>query len=442
MQPPTNRRWVIFAFSCAASFLLYFHRYTWNVIRPLLQEEYGFSNTQLELMGTAFYFTYAIGQIPSGIISDLFGTHLFLVAIIAAWSLTLPLHGFSGRLGSLISVRLLFGAVQAGAYPALGQVTRSWFPPGARTQMQGWVASFFGRGGGAASSFVMATLLMDRCGFSWQIALVCMGVPGLVFAVLLLLMFRSSPEEDSQTNESERELIRGNERVGNESRDVMPFRTAWRNLSLRILVIQQFLSAGADVVYTLTLGSFFVSLGADLGQLGWMVSLPVIGGAMGGVAGGFLNDWLIRRTGSRRWARSGIGFSGKVLATLSLLVAVMLPNAELVAYGLFVVKFFTDWSQPTVWGTCTDLGGKYSATVFSINNTSGNVGALVTPLIVGPLLDWFSVVTMVDGEIHRATNFTPMFALVGAMYIGAAVLWLFVDCTRQIKAPSNFKEKM
>ncbi len=437
MQSPTNRRWLIFAFSCATSFLLYFHRYTWNLIRPELQEEYNFTNTQLELLGTAFYATYAIGQIPSGIISDLFGTHLFLVVIIAAWTVTLPLHGLSGQLGALTGVRLLFGVGQAGAYPALGQVTRTWFPPGARTQMQGWVASFFGRGGGAMSSIVMATFLMGWCGLAWRTALVWMSVPGLLMVVAMLIAFRSSPEEDPDANEAECELIRGGQRTGDESRDIMPFGTALRNPSIAILVAQQFLNAGADVVYTLTMGSFFLSLGAAKSELGWMVSLPLIGGAVGGVAGGILNDWVIRRTGSRRWARSGIGFAGKFLAAVVLLGAVHLPTARWIACGLFVVKFFTDWSQPTVWGTCTDIGGKYSATVFSINNTSGNVGALLTPLAVGPLLDYYTVETTVDGELQSVTNFTPMFALVGGMYVGAAILWLFLDCTRRIEGPDE-----
>ena len=437
MQPPTNRRWVIFALSCATSFLLYFHRYTWNVIRPLLEEEYGFSNTELDWFGTAFYLTYSIGQIPCGIISDLFGTHLFLVVIILAWTLALPFLGITGRLPGLIGLRMIFGAAQAGAYPALGQVTRTWFPPEGRTQMQGWVASFFGRGGGACSSFIMATVLMGWLGFSWRVSLLWMSIPGLVFAVVLFLVFRSSPEEDASANEAERELIRGGEREEAEARSVMPFRHAWRNPSLRILVVQQFMNAGADVVYTLNLGSYFKSLGANMSQVGWMVSLPLIGGAIGGVAGGFFNDWIIRRFRSRRWARSSVGCAGKLLAVFTLLFAVQLPTAAAVAFGLVLVKFFTDWTQPTAWGTCTDLGGKYSATVFSISNTAGNVGALVIPLIVGPLLDSFAMKKMVGGELQQETNFIPMFVLVGTLYIGAGILWLFLDCTRRIEAPAD-----
>lgn len=434
----TNRRRTIFFLAGATSFMLYLHRYTWNLIRPELQAEYGFNNTELEWLGTAFYFTYAIGQVPSGIACDLFGPHLFLGGIIILWSLVLPLFALTGNLYGLGGARLMFGAAQAGGYPALGSVTRSWFSARNRTFVQGWVASFFGRGGGAVSSILMGSLLMGYFNLSWRWALLALSIPGVIFGILFLKLHRNTPEEDPQANEEECALIRGEANTETETRGVMSFRSALRNFSLRVMVFQQFLNAGADVVYTLVMGSYFKSLGVDdMGELGWLVSLPLIGGGLGGICGGFLNDWLIRRTGNRRWARSGVGLTGKTLAACTLFVAISQPTAAGVAYGLFVVKFFTDWSQPTVWGTCTDLGGRFSATVFSINNTSGNVGALVTPLVVGPLLDYFSVEKVIDGQTQLITNFTPMFVLVGGMYVVAGICWCFVDCTKPIEAPDE-----
>lgn len=432
-ERPTNRRRLVFCLASATSFLLYLHRYTWNLIRPELEAEYGFTNTQLEALGTAFYATYALGSIPSGIVIDLFGPHLFLFAIILIWSIIVPLQAVTGNVFALGSIRMLFGAAQTGTYPALGNVTRIWFPRARRTMVQGWVASFFGRGGGACSSVIMGTLLMGYLGLSWRMALVAMAIPGAIFAVLFLIVFRNSPEEDPHTNQAERELIQGDERTGTETRGVIPVRKALKNFSLRVMVFQQFLNAGSDVVYTLVMGSFFLSRGvADMKELGWLVSLPLIGGALGGIMGGFLNDRLIRRVGSR-WGRSLVGFFGKTLAAASLYIAITQPTAAQVAYGLFLVKFFTDWSQPTVWGTCTDIGGRFSATVFSAINMAGNTGALVMPLVFGPLLDYFKTEQTVAGELVVVTNFTPMFVLVGLMYVGAGILWLLVDCTRRIE---------
>ena len=439
-QTATRRRFLVFWLASAVSFLLYLHRYTWNLIRPALQEEYGFSNTTLEALGTSFYATYALGSIPCGIVIDVIGPHLVLVSIVLVWSLTLPFHGVTGNVWALGSVRLIFGAAQTGTYPALSQVTRTWFPRRSRTQVQGWVASFFGRGGGAMSSLIMGTLLMGWMGLSWQAALLAISIPGVVFAAVLLMLFRNTPEDDEQANDAERKLIREDEEdeseIGNQQGVISVSRTL-EHRSLRVLVVQQFLNAGADVVYTLVLGSFFLSLGVqDMKNLGWIVSLPLIGGALGGIVGGFLNDRLIRLLGSRR-GRSLVGAAGKILAAVALYVAISQPSPARVALGLFFVKFFTDWTQPTVWGTCTDIGGRFSATVFSIVNTAGNVGSLVMPFVFGPLLDYFTTSTIVDGQEQFTTNFTPMFVLVGILYVAAGICWLLIDCTDRIGIPDN-----
>ncbi|MCA9084456.1 MAG: MFS transporter [Planctomycetaceae bacterium] len=432
----SRRRMVVFWLASGTSFFLYLHRYTWNVIRPELQKEYGFSNTTLEAFGTAFYATYAFGSIPTGIAADFYGPHIVLTVIILAWAVILPFHGLTGNVYGLGFVRLLFGAAQTGGYPALGQVTRSWFPRSSRTRVQGWVASFFGRGGGAMSSLIMATVLMGYLGLSWRVALIIMAIPGVIFGLIFCATFRNTPEEDPFANEAEAELIRDGQPAPQGKRELLSTQAALKNFSLRVMVVQQFLNAGADVVYTLILGSFFASLGvADMKDLGWMISLPLIGGAVGGIVGGILNDWLVPRIG-RKWGRSSVGMCGKFLAAISLWISIIQPTPERVAVGLFFVKFFTDWTQPTVWGTSTDLGGRFSGTVFSIINTGGNIGGLVMPLIFGPLLDFFSTKTLVDGETVIVTSFTPMFLIVGLFYVGAGVCWALVDC-RQSMDPTQ-----
>jgi len=208
------------------------------------------------------------------------------------------------------------------------------------------------------------------------------------------------------------------------------------------------------------MGSFFIeSRGVtDKVILGILASMPLWGGACGGVAGGFLNDYLIRVTGSRRRARTIVGFSGKVFACFFLYAALMYPNVPLApglvgwldgifdslgilgwlgvdgisdplaaAGFLFLTKFFTDWTQPTVWGTSTDMGGRYSATVFSVINTAGGIAGVVTPVIGGWLLDRYSTTSIVNGEKVMVTHYEPVFVMVGVMYLLSAVCWLFIN---------------
>ncbi len=433
-----GRRAVIFALAASTSFLLYLHRYTWNLVRPKLEAEYGLSNTQLEALGSAFFFPYAAGQIPGGILCDLFGPHIFLFVIIVLWSLLLPLHGLTGNFGALLAVRGGFGFLQAGCYPALSQVTRAWFPLRRRTQVQGWIASAFGRGGGAMASIIMGSLLMGYFGLGWVGSLVVLSVAGVLFGFVFLILFRDAPE--GLTREESAAAVPGSvgpvealQTLAAQSPRVLPFRTALKNRSYVILLIQQFLNAGSDVVFVLILGSYLMSLGVQSdGRLGVLVSLPLLGGAVGGIFGGYANDWAIHRFSSRRWSRAAVAGTGLAVGGTLVMLAVGSSDPMAVAIGLMIARFFTDWNQPTVWGTCTDLGGRFSATVFGMNNMMGNMGAFLTPFAVGLLLDYFSVFVIIDGQSVRQTDYVPAFLMCAGMMWAAAACWLMIDCTSPI----------
>ena len=81
---------------------------------------------------------------------------------------------------------------------------------------------------------------------------------------------------------------------------------------------------------------------------------------------------------------------------------------------LFCCKFFSDWSQPTWWGTVTDIGGRSSATVFAFNNSVAGTGAIVGPAMYGAIAEHAS---------WRLVFFTG-----AATYLLCALSWLAIDC--------------
>jgi MFS transporter, ACS family, glucarate transporter len=312
-------------------------------------------------------------------------------------------------------------------------VTRTWFPRDSRTIVQGIVATFCGRLGGALSPIVMATLLMGVCGFSWRMALLLMAGAGVLFGILFWLLFRESPRHDSRVNDAERELIAGGE-VEPTTRGVLPVGQALRNRSLVLICVQQLLAAGADNIYQYLLGSFFLErFGVNLATAGLLVSLPMLGGAFGGLSGGLLNDLGARLVG-RRWGRTLVGGTGPIIAAGLLLVFLRQPTALAAAVALMAVKFFVDWNQPTVWGACTDLAGRYTATVFSVINTAGTLGGVIFPPLFGLILDAYKTETVIDGETVTRINYDPLFFVIALMYAGSAACWLAIDCTKAIQS--------
>lgn len=285
------------------------------------------------------------------------------------------------------------------------------------------------------SSIILGTVLMGWCGLSWQTALGVMGLAGAAFGIAFLILFQNSPAEHPLVNDAERALIAEGS-VTQTLRGTLSWSRAIRSRSLFCFTVQQFMDAGSDVAFVYLIGKYFLDRhGLDIKNVGWLASLPLWGGALGGIVGGWLNDRLIRQTGNRRWSRSGIGFVGKIIGCAMLFV--VSGQGEPVAAGiaLMAAKFFSDWSQPTVWGTCTDLGGRCSATVFSIINTAGTIGGIVMPILFGMLLDWNTTKQILDGKQITLTNWGPLFVLLATMYLASGICWLLIDCTKSLEDP-------
>ena len=431
---PTTVRYRVFALACGASFLLYLHRYTWNFVGPKLEDEYHLTNTQVTFLFSLFYYTYAGGQIPSGVVIDRFGPHRFLSAIVVAWSAAMVVIGQTSQFLLLGFSRLLFGAAQAGCYPSLSKVTRNWFPVGRRTVIQGWIATTFGRAGGAMSPIILGTVLMGWCGLTWQLSLQILGCVGFVYAWIFWRAFKNTPAEHPGVNAEERELIEAGTNVAVLGKNAsLPILRALRSRDLRFFSLQQFLDAGSDVAFVALIGTFFLKArGFGVAEAGWLTSMPLWGGALGGIAGGWLNDEFIRRTGSRRWGRSIVGFVGKVVGCIMLLFVVRQETGLSAALCLMTAKFFSDWSQPTAWGVSTDLGGRYSATVFSVSNTAGTLGGVIMPIVFGVILDKFTRVAVINGHSQTISKWGPLFILLSSMYLASGFCWLMVNCTRSL----------
>ncbi len=438
-EKPTQTRWVIFGLACLASWLNYVHRYSWGVIKPSLQKEYGISDGDLGWLDGAFNLTYAFCQFPGGLAGDKFGPRLVLPVVAVLWSVVVAAPALVTGFWKLYVVRLLFGLTQAAAYPNLGKVTKSWFPSTIRTSVQGMVASFSGRAGAACASLIVATMLMGGAlDLSWQNALWAIAGAGIVFAIAFRVLFRNSPAEHPWSNAAEVKLITGDEpgtpaadEPGNsngasdegESEEQQPaakFVWSRKNVfNLCIFLCASFCSSYADNLFVFWMPAFLVQeKGFGDYEMGIFASLPLWGGAIGGLCGGFINDALIRATGNRRLARSLVASSGKIIAAALICLSLAAEDGRLVMVILFFCKFFSDMSQPTWWGTVTDIGGPASGRVFGIVNTFGSIGAFVA----GPAM----------GYVKQAYGWAPLFYFVGLTYILTAIWWAQVNCTKKL----------
>jgi predicted MFS family arabinose efflux permease len=156
-------------------------------------------------------------------------------------------------------------------------------------------------------------------------------------------------------------------------------------------------------------------------EMGVYAALPLLGGAVGGATGGWLNDQLIARTGNLRWSRSLVGLAGKGLAGALLLAALLAYDSpRIFCWLLFLVKLFADWSLTTTWGVVTDIGGRTSATVFAFNNSVAGVGSILGPAIYG--------------AVAQYAGWMQVFLAAAATYFACAATWLVINATIPIVA--------
>ena len=397
---PTSVRWLIFALACGTSFFLYLHRYTWGFVKADVQEETGWTEWQLGWLDSTFSLMYGLGQIPTGMLCDWFGPHLLLGSMILTWSLATGAVAIVTSYTSMVASRAVFGLTQAGCYPTLSKVSKLWFPLAVRTSVQGWIATFFGRGGGAVSFFLVGYVLMGWLEFSWRASLGILTLIGVGWSLTFFLLFRNRPADHFWANEAETELVtEGNPEVAEATKSALRWRSLIESRNMKVFFVQQFTSAYADNVYVYWIPLFLLTAkGVDTKGAGWMAAVPLIGGAVGGMIGGTLQDLLIARTGNRRWCRSMFGFVGKGLATLFMFVSLGFDSAVVIVCVFGIVKFFSDWSQPTVWGTITDVAGRNAGSVFGAVNTVGSVAGTLAGPTMGLIIMAFSPQLLVTDE--------------------------------------------
>ena len=157
------------------------------------------TNTQLSYVHMAFTLAYGLFEIPTGRLGDRYGSRAVLTRIVVCWSVFTALTGAAWGLGSLLVIRFLFGAGEAGAFPNAARVISRWFPGTERGRVQGLMLTTALASGAAAPT--LAAYLIREAGWRW--AFVAFGLLGVVWAVGFWWWFRDDPAEHPGVNAAE-----------------------------------------------------------------------------------------------------------------------------------------------------------------------------------------------------------------------------------------------
>jgi sugar phosphate permease len=421
---PTRARYVVLALSVTMAMLLYLDRMAINVAMPAIVEDLDIPLEYVADSVAAFFWSYALLQIPAGWLGDRWGGRRALPAYVVAWSLAIAGMGLVGGLWSLIVMRGLLGVGQAGAYATTASFLRRWMPFATRGVANSAV-SLGGRAGSvlAPSITALAMLVVASSGaeaFRWRPVFVLYGVVGLAWAAVFWWYFRDKPREHAGVNAAEAALI--------EFGDTAPQADA----SSYVTSPLRFLTSPS--IWALTVVNFFINLGwVMLGTLlptylikmhGWTelnagltASVAAFAGMAGCLAGGMATDRLVRRLGLVWGRRVPCMFSYGGAAMSYGLCYFVDPPLAIVAL-LVISSFLGDFGLGPLWCTYQDLGGPYSGTVLGVGNMCGNIGAAIGISLVPRLAENY--------------GWSASFALSAGAYAIGALAWLVIDPRRTV----------
>ena len=138
----------------------------------------------------AFTLAYGLFEVPTGRWGDRIGGRRVLTRISLWWSAFTAMTGACTGLWSLVAVRFLFGAGEAGAFPNVARVLSRWFPDEERGRAQGLLLAASSSIGGAIAPFLAAVLIQ---GIGWRWTFAAFGGVGAAWAAGFWWWFRDDP---------------------------------------------------------------------------------------------------------------------------------------------------------------------------------------------------------------------------------------------------------
>lgn len=447
--------------ACALSMITYLDRVAIASAAGNLVSTLGLQSVaDLKWAFSAFALAYALFEVPTGWMGDVYGPRRALLRIVLWWSVFTMLTAAVGwqmgpvtlGLGFLVTVRLLFGLGEAGAFPNLTRALHNWLPVEERGRGQGLVW-FWGKLMGGLTPFLW-TLLVVGTGVTpallgWRSTFGFFGIIGLIWCVLFARWFRDHPYQKPEVNSAELALIQRDRAEVEESLQRVPWKrivTSGNFLALCLMYAAQAYGWYFNITYL----PQFLEREYGLPNSSLLGALykggPLLMGALGCLIGGMITDAIIRRTGDRRHARRLCGWVGHSLCVLCFLLCPIAPNAFVFFVVVSLAAFFTDLTVPSAWATCQDISGGYAATIGALMNMGAGLAGALAGWVTGSILE---ACVRARASAHQVLpeqlsfdqttaalreGYHLNFYSFAALYLVAFLCWFKIDPTKPITA--------
>lgn len=373
---------------------LYCTRNNLSSVSAVLIEDLNWTKADLGIITGIYFWTYGIGQLVNGRLSELVGPRRFLIISSIASILLNLFFAYQRQLVPMAIIWGLNGYIQAMAWPAGMSMLSKWWPGNKRGFATGFALAFSGLGQVITTlSVVMGLSLLPK--MSWRSAFVIPTIFPLVACIFFILFCKPYPssvglndyiEENEKKAKHEEEL----KAVIEEKGTLYPYKTMILNKKFQIWIFVAFLQGLIRYGLVSWIPLYYVEkFNVDVTS-GLLESLALpVGMAIGTLVVPWLTDTFCPNNRIAAASVSGI------VATVSIgLFAFLNPTITwqmvLIELLLFVAGFAIYAVTGCVWAFSTDIGGRlFSGTAAGILNFSQYMGAAIQAVLYGFLLDTF-----------------------------------------------------
>lgn len=419
-----------------ATTINYLDRQVLSLLKPALEEEFGWSNTDYANIAAAFQFTYAMALLFAGRLVDGLGTKKGYVWAIVLWSLGAMIHAWSVPIGNFLLQYLGWAGIamvpasvlgfmfsraflaigEAGNFPAAIKATAEYFPKKERSLATG----IFNSGANIGAVLAPLTVPWIAHQWGWGMAFIIIGGIGFIW-LLFWLAYYEKPEKQSRLGAEElayinqdmdKETAKSDPTVKVSWSQLLKFRQTWS------FVAGKFLTDGVWWFFLFWLPGFLKDQ-YQMASTDMMVPLALLYSItmIGSIGGGWLPAYFIQKGHEVYAARMKAMFA---IALFPLVVLLAQPLGHfsfwvpviLIGFGAAAHQA---WSA-NIFTTVSDMFPKKTvASVVGIGGMAGGIGGVLITKVGGYLFDHYKALG------HIETGYTIMFAFCAVAYLLA---WL------------------
>lgn len=405
-----NYRWVICALLFFATTINYVDRQILGYLKPTLELEFNWTESDYANIVTVFAGCYALGYIIFGNIIDKVGSKLGYSISIVIWSIAAIAHAFVKSTFGFGAARAVLGLGEAGNFPAAVKAVAEWFPKKERALATGIFNS--GTSIGAVAAPIIVPWLLGSYG--WEKAFIITGALGFIWLIFWWFLYEI-PSRQKRLQPAEFEFIHSDNEVVSEETDkpikwisLLKLKQTW------VFIIGKFLTDPIWWFFLFWLPSYFATtFSLDLKKPSIHLVVVYTATTFGSIGGGYLSSYLIKKGWAPLKARK-VTLLIVAFAVMPILFAKYATDIW-VAVGIISVAAAAHqaWSS-NIFTIVSDLFPKRAvSSVVGMGGFVGSLGSTLFPLLVGALLDYYKAA----GNIGAGYNI--LFIICGCTYFVA-----------------------